>query len=189
MVRYADDMVFTFESMSEAKRFYKVLPKRLTKFGLEMHEDKSSIIPAGHTAAKKAKERGERLPTFNFLGFTCYWGISRKGYWTLRFTSRRDRFTSKLQGMRQFLRKNLTCQDTPTVINTVIRVVKGWVNYHHISYNKRRVRSFIEHCKHILLKWFNRRGGKKRITWEKFSKILMLYRFPKMGDFRTKSVL
>lgn len=26
MVRYADDMVFTFQYPSEAKRFYKVLP-------------------------------------------------------------------------------------------------------------------------------------------------------------------
>ncbi len=84
MVRYADDMVFTFENMNEAKRFYKVLPKRLTKFGLEMHEDKSSIIPAGHVPATKANEQGQRVPSFKFLGFTCYWGRSKKGYWTLR---------------------------------------------------------------------------------------------------------
>ncbi len=188
MVRYADDMVFTFESMSEAKRFYKVLPKRLTKFGLEMHEEKSSILPAGHNAAKKAKVQGQRLPTFNFLGFTCYWGISRKGYWTLRFSSRRDRFTSKLKGMKEFLRKNLNTPDTPTVINTVIRVIRGWVNYHYISYNERRVKSFIEYCKHILLQWFNRRGGRKRMYWAKFVLILKFYRFPTMRDFRTKSV-
>ena len=189
MVRYADDMVFTFERMSEAKRFFKVLPKRLAKFGLEMHEDKSSIIPAGHTAAMLAKRSGTRLPTFNFLGFTCYWGVSRKGFWTLRFTSRRDRFAAKLRGMKDFLRKNLNTPDTVKVVNTVIRVIKGWVNYHNISYNRKRVSSFIERSKHILLKWFNRKGGKKRMTWDKFKRILSIFNFPRKRDFRTVSAL
>ena len=55
MVRYADDMVFTFEVQREAERFYKVLPKRLEKFGLKLHKDKSQIIPAGHVASFKGK--------------------------------------------------------------------------------------------------------------------------------------
>ena len=189
MVRYADDMVFTFERMQEAKRFYKVLPKRLAKFGLEMHEEKSSIIPAGHTAAVRAHKAKSRLPTFNFLGFTCYWGISRRGYWTLRFTSRRDRFASKLKGMKDYLKKNLITNDRPAVINTVIRVIRGWVNYHYISYNRRRVISFIENSKRLLLRWFNRRGGKKRMTWQRFLEILTIYRFPIKEDFKTYSVL
>jgi group II intron reverse transcriptase/maturase len=189
MVRYADDMVFTFESMLEAKRFYKVLPKRLAKFGLEMHTGKSSIIPAGHVAATRAHKAKRRLPTFNFLGFTCYWGISRRRFWTLRFISRRDRFAAKLKGMKEFLRKHLTTSDTPAVIHSVIRVVRGWVNYHYISYNRRKVISFIESSRRLLLRWFNRRGGKKRMTWQKFAQILDILSFPRKEDFKTMSVL
>lgn len=99
MVRYADDMVFTFEFQQEANRFYSVLPKRLGQFGLELHEDKSQLLAAGHVAAMRANQRGERLPTFNFQGFTCYWGRTRKGYWRLKFTSRKDRFAAKLKGL------------------------------------------------------------------------------------------
>jgi RNA-directed DNA polymerase len=77
MVRFADDMVFTFQYQADAKRFYEVLPKRLSKFGLEMHEGKSSLIRSGNIAAKEAHERGERLPTYQFLGFNCDWGQSR----------------------------------------------------------------------------------------------------------------
>ncbi len=189
MVRYADDMVFTFESMHEARRFYNVLPKRLAKFGLEMHTEKSSIIPAGHSTAMRAHKAKCRLPTFKFLGFTCYWGKSRKGFWSLRFTSRRDRFTTKLKGMKEFLRKNLTTGDTPGVIKKIIRVIRGWVNYHFISYNERKVRSFIEISKRMLLKWFNRRGGKKQWTWHRFLNILKHLRFPCREDFRVVSVL
>ena len=73
-IRFADDMVFTFFDPRDAERFYRVLPKRLNKFGLEMHEDKSQMIPAGHLNAVKAERNGKRLPTFKFLGFTCFWG-------------------------------------------------------------------------------------------------------------------
>lgn len=189
LVRYADDMVFTFEHMHDAKRFYKVLPKRLEKFGLEMHEDKSSIIPAGHAAAARASKAKQRLPTFNFLGFTCYWGRSRRGFWTLRFTSRRDRFAAKLKNMKDYLWKNLTTSDTPGLIKTVIRVVRGWVNYHYISYNRKRISSFIYKSKRTLFRWFNRRGGKKSMTWKRYLQILEIYRFPNKEDFRTASIL
>ncbi|MQH38717.1 group II intron reverse transcriptase/maturase, partial [Escherichia coli] len=103
MVRYADDMVFTFELFSEAKRFFRRLPKRLNKYGLELHCDKSQLIPAGHIAAMRANQSGKRLPTFNFLGFTCYWGKTRKGHWRLKLSSRKDRFAAKLKGLRDFL--------------------------------------------------------------------------------------
>ncbi|UYM15119.1 group II intron reverse transcriptase/maturase [Endozoicomonas euniceicola] len=177
MVRYADDMVFTFEVQSEAERFYKVLPKRLEKFGLKLHKDKSQIIPAGHVAALRADRSGKRLPTFNFLGFTCYWGKSRKGYWRLKFTSRKDRFAAKLKGLRGFLWKNLS-SDRVQTLKTAIRVIKGWINYHGISDNRRRVKQFIEQGKRIILKWLNRQGGKRYLNWEKLSKILKALGYP-----------
>jgi group II intron reverse transcriptase/maturase len=72
MVRFADDMVFVFQFEETAEKFYKVLPKRLEKYGLKLHEDKSSMIRSGSRAAKEAERRGERLPTYKFLGFVCY---------------------------------------------------------------------------------------------------------------------
>jgi RNA-directed DNA polymerase len=81
LIRYADDMVFTFAIPREAKRFYEVLPKRLAKYGLELHADKSQVLPAGLGNAQRAHREGERIPTFKFLGFTCYWGKTRTGFW------------------------------------------------------------------------------------------------------------
>lgn len=52
MLRFADDMVFVFQIKEEADRFYKVLPKRLKKFGLVLHEDKTSLIRSGSKAAE-----------------------------------------------------------------------------------------------------------------------------------------
>lgn len=172
LIRYADDMVFCFQYMKDAKRFYKALPKRLEKFGLTMHDEKSQLIATGHYAAQKANKEGKRLATFNFLGFTCYWGKSKNGYWRLKFTSRKDRFSAKLKGLRKFLRENLNTDNTQETLQKAASVIQGWVNYHNISDNYKRVQSFIHHSREIIFKWFNRKGGQRKMTWQKCNRIL-----------------
>jgi RNA-directed DNA polymerase len=153
-IRYADDMVFAFSDCLDAERFYSVLPKRLNKFGLEIHADKSQMISAGHLHALKAERNGKRLPTFNFLGFTCYWGKSKRGHWCLKYTSRRDRFSSKLKGMKQLLNKNLNVEDTQEFLKHVISGIRGWINYHGVSDNKRRVNQFLQISRWLIFRWF-----------------------------------
>lgn len=182
MIRFADDMVFVFEYGRDAKRFFNVLPKRLAKAGLSIHLQKSDVLPSGHIAALRAHKQGRRLPTFQFLGFTCYWGKSRKGFWRLKLTSRKSRFAAKLKGMKQFLRDHLITNDTPGVIKMVIRAVKGWVNYHNVSNNQRRVEQFLRITKFHIFKWLNRRGGRRRVTWVKLSRALDALGFPKKGN-------
>jgi hypothetical protein len=77
------------------------------------------------------------------LGVTCYWRKANKGFWRLKFTSRKDRFAAKLKGMRRYLWDNLKTKDTMGVIKTVIRVVKRWMSYHAVSDNRQRVIAFI----------------------------------------------
>jgi len=178
IVRYCDDMVFIFQRKEDAKRFYNVLPKRLNKYGLTLHTDKSHLISSGHSDAQKANQGGERLPTYQFLGFTCYWGKTRNGYWRLKFTSRRDRFTTKLKGLRTYLRERLNTNDIASVLKSVVKVLGGWINYHGISDNDKRVRGFIYESKRILLAWLNRRGRRRPMRWKTFSMILKKINFP-----------
>lgn len=184
-VRYADDMVFIFQRKEDAERFYKVLPKRLSKFGLELHLDKSQVIESGRKAASRANDKGTQLETYVFLGFMCYWGRTKQGFWRLKYASRGDRFTAKLKGLRKYLRENLTSK-TSDVLRQVVRVLRGWINYHGISDNQGRVKMFIEACKRSLLLWFNRRGGKRRMNWERLMRILGAINFP--DRWQTKSM-
>lgn len=172
-------MVFIFQHLAEAKRFYEVLPNRLTKYGLQLHEDKSQLIASGHQAAARAYQQGRRLPTYQFLGFICYWGKGRKGYWRLTFTSRRDRVTAKLKSLKQYLWNNLNTPDCEALLASVVKVLQGWINYHGISDNGGGVSGFIEKSKRILLRWFNRRGRKHPMSWGRFSHILERINFPK----------
>ena len=186
LVRFADDMVFIFQYQDDATRFYEVLPKRLEKFGLKLHEGKSSNIPSGSMAAKAAHDLGERIPTYKFLGFTCYWGLSRnKKFWRLKFKSRSDRFTAKLNGLRKYLKENSN-QETQKIANKVKTVVQGWINYHAISDNQRKVSTFIHESERILFKWRNRKGDRRKLSWEKFVRFLQAINFP--ASFNTTSM-
>ena len=185
MVKFAEDRVFVFQPKTEAEKFYRVLPKRLEKFGLKLHEDKSSVIETGEKAAITAAERGERIPTYKFLGFTCYWGQSRKGRWRLNYKSRSDRMTSKLNGLRTPLNGKLS-EETAKVLKQVKKVVLGWVNYPGLSDNQRRVSSFILESKRLVFRFINRKGGKRKTNWESFGKYLTKINYPQ--KFKTTSM-
>lgn len=185
MVRFADDMVFVFQHIDDAERFYNVLPKRLEKFGLMLHEDKSSIIQTGSKIAIEAHKNGNRIPTYKFLGFTCYWGQARNGRWRLKYKSRSDRFTSKLNGLRKYLKSNLN-KDTKETIKQVKSVVTGWINYNAISDNQRRVNSFMLQSKRALFCWINRKGGQRKMNWDKFGNMLKQINYPQ--SFKTTSM-
>jgi len=185
MVRFADDMVFIFQREEDAERFWKVLPKRLEKYGLKMHEGKSSMIRSGSKAAEEADRRGERIPEYKFLGFVCYWGKSRNGWWRLKYKSRPDRFAGKLKGLRKYLKESLS-EETRKVVERVRSVVAGWINYHAISDNQRRVSSFILLSKRALFSWINRKGGNRKMNWESFGKLLKRIEYPQ--NFKTTSM-
>ncbi|WP_417904501.1 reverse transcriptase domain-containing protein [Candidatus Tisiphia endosymbiont of Micropterix aruncella] len=179
MVRYCNDMVFVFENEADAKRFYDVLPKRLAKYGLNINEAKSQMIKSGRNHAANLAKQGKKIASYNFLGFTCYWGKSRFGTtWRLKYTTRRDRFTEKLKGLRKYLRSHLNERDKEQILLQVIRATKGWINYHGISDNQRRESSFIYQSKRAIYGWFNRMGGKRKMNWLRLSKILKRVEFP-----------
>ena len=178
-IRYADDIVFVFQYSSQAARFYEVLGKRLSKYGLEMHEEKSRLLPSGSKAAARLNAAGERIPVYKFLGFTCYWALSRNHkFWRLKFKSRADRLRATLTGMRVFLRKNLNATNTQKLIYQVIARVRGWINYHAISDNQNQVEKFIYQSKRILFSWLNRRGGRIKWSWERFERLLKRMNYP-----------
>jgi len=100
-------------------------------------------------------------------------------FWRLKYTSRADRFTRKLKGLQEFLRKRLNA-DTEETIKRVIKIVVGWLNYHAISDNGKRASAFLHWSRRILFWWINRRGGRKPMNWERFNKMLDRLKFPKI---------
>jgi group II intron reverse transcriptase/maturase len=77
--RYADDLVFVFEERSDAERVKQVLPKRLGRFGLRVHPDKTRLVDFRRPPKPQFRRPGHKPGTFTFLGFTHYWGRSSTG--------------------------------------------------------------------------------------------------------------
>ena len=76
----------------------------LSKFGLQLHPEKTRLIEFGRYAAERRAERGEGKPeTFDFLGFTHCCGKTRKGAFTIKRKSIAKRMRAKLQEIKQQL--------------------------------------------------------------------------------------
>jgi hypothetical protein len=79
LTRYGDDFVIGFTERGDAQKVWEILPERLKQFGLELSPEKSRLIEFGKRAYQERKEKGGRLDTFDFLGFTHYMTRNRRG--------------------------------------------------------------------------------------------------------------
>lgn len=86
LIRYADDMVIAFSHEEDARRVLDVLPKRFEKYGLQLHPDKARLLDFRRP---RSGGEGRKPDSFDLLGFTHFWGRSRKGAWVIRRKTKR----------------------------------------------------------------------------------------------------
>ena len=67
LVRYADDATLIFEREEDAQRVLGVLPKRLGRFGLKLHPEKTRLVDFRRPRGGRRNGAGH---TFEMLGFT-----------------------------------------------------------------------------------------------------------------------
>jgi group II intron reverse transcriptase/maturase len=111
LVRFADDLVIIFEHERDARRVLDVLRKRLAKYGLTLHPEKTRLIdfrrPDRRALALPDSngDAGSRPGTFDLLGFTHYWAKSRNGYWVVKQKTAADRFRRTLKRIAGWCRQ------------------------------------------------------------------------------------
>lgn len=173
IVRYADDAVLGFQYREDAEQFLEQLQERLTKFGLELHPDKTRLIEFGRYAAERRKKRGERKPeTFNFLGFTHICGRSReKGYFTVYRKTIGKRMAAKLQDIGRKLRQRRH-ESNGTISKWLLSVVRGYFQYYAVPDNEERLKAFRNDVLRRWLRQLRRRSQRSRWTWERFQERL-----------------
>ncbi len=173
VVRYADDSVLGFQSKSDANRFLFELQKRLSDFGLSLHEDKTRLIRFGRFAQQDEKsKRGKRPETFEFLGFIHYCSKIRNGqhFKVGRETSaKRQRAT--LKTIKEYLVKN---RHNPVMEQAkwLNRVLQGHLNYFAVPGNCRKVCALLKAVRKIWYKALKRRSQRNRLNWSKFGRFL-----------------
>jgi group II intron reverse transcriptase/maturase len=172
IVRYADDFVIGFREESDARRCREALRERFTKFGLELHPEKTRLIEFGRYAAERRAKRGLGPPeTFDFLGFTHICGKTRKGDFTIRRISASKKLRNKLRELKQSLgrKRHMELAQVGSWLSSVYR---GWLNYHAIPGNYDCLRQFRTAIQHTWLRLLRRRTQRgRRMTWQKFSRL------------------
>jgi len=172
LVRYADDFVVCFQSEREAKEFGKELEQRLGKFGLKIAKDKSRIIEFGRTVWQKAQREGEKVATFDFLGFTHYCDRTRKGAFKLGRKTARKKFIQKMKEMNQWLKKVRNLVELKEWWQVLRLKMFGHYRYYGISGNMPSMKAFYTKALRLAHKWINRRSQKKSYNWSQFLKFV-----------------
>ena len=104
LVRYADDFVCVVRCADDAERIEQALKNRFSRYGLEIHPTKSRKITFGHFERENAGKQNRKPNTFDFLGFTHYCDVSRKGKFKVGRKTSRKKFSAKCREMRNWLR-------------------------------------------------------------------------------------
>jgi len=172
VVRYADDSVLGFQRRVDADRFLEDFRERLTKFGLELHPDKTRLIEFGRFAEPDRKQRGEGKPaTFDFLGFTHISGKDRNGNFTVKRKTIGKRMRAKLQEVKQQLSRRMYDPVAQTG-EWLKSVVRGYFNYHAVPGNLDSLNVFRERISRLWRSSLMRRSQRHRLNWERMHRLV-----------------
>ena len=165
-----------FETKSEALRFLEALRERMANFGLSLNEEKTRILEFGRYAAERRARRGQRRPeTFDFLGFTHICAVTRTNP---HFTIRRLTIASRMRATLKAIRHDLMKRRHAPIPETgawLARVVQGYLNYHAVPGNLKRLGMYRAEVCRAWLHSLRRRSQRGRMTWDRFQRYVGRY--------------
>jgi len=184
LIRYADDVVIVFATESDARRVMAVLPKRLDKYGLSLHPDKTRLVcftrpPKGQVSGRTVTgpPTMQGPGTFSMLGFTHYWGRSLKGNSVVKRKTAKDRLRDAIgrinQWCRRFRHKPVSWQWTK-----LCQKLRGHYAYYGVSCNMRSLRAFYYETRRRWRRWLNSRSNRARMIWANMVRLLRRYPLP-----------
>jgi len=174
LIRYADDLVFVFARREDAERVLDVLPKRFGKYGLSLHPDKTRLVPFRRP---DRDDDGNGPGTFDFLGFTHYWGMSRKGNWVVMKCTAKDRFSRTLRHIRGWCRTHRH-DDIEAQHRTLARKLNGHYAYYGVTSNYDALARLWHEVVLTWRRWLSRRSQKAYLSWAKMTRLLERYPLP-----------
>jgi len=176
MVRYADDFVIVFEQKADAERVLDVLAKRFGKYGLTLHPDKTRLVRFERPSRDHDGDGGGP-GTFDLLGFTHHWGLSRKGFWVVQRRTAKDRFTRAVRRLDDWCRRNMHAP-LATQHKALCQKLRGHFGYYGISSNFRAIARFRFVAVSVWRRWLSRRSQKGLVTWARMSELLKRFPLP-----------
>ena len=171
IIRYADDFIIGFENEEDAARVSKTLPKRMQKYGLTIHPEKSKLL-------EFAPKRNGKSATFDFLGFTHYWAKSQRGYSVVKRKTSRKKMQAVIKDFHDTckIHKHEKLKIQAKLLSSKLR---GRYRYYGIRGNFIAINRMYQQCVCAWFKWLNRRSQHNSYTWQGFWDLLNYFKLPK----------
>lgn len=173
LIRYADDAVLGFSLEEDAQRVLEVLPKRFARYGLTLHPEKTRLV----RFTPKRRDDEDDLGTFDFLGFTHYWGRSRKGGAIIKRKTASKRLRRSLTRISQWCRAHRHDR-VSSQHQVLVRKMRGYYGYYGITGNSRMLTAYWHTVERIWQRWLSRRSQRAQIKWERFQQLLQIFPLP-----------
>lgn len=176
LIRYADDAVMGFERREDAERVMEVLGKRLGRYGLKLHPDKTRLVPFERPT--KRQQGGKGPGTFDFLGFTLYWRRTPWGSFRPACKTRHARLTRAINAVTAWCRRHRhqAIKDQHAALK---RRLVGHFNYFGVLGNRSSLQLLVHHAERAWHKWLCRRSHKAHLNWKRFKALLRDYPLPR----------
>jgi len=180
LIRFADDFAMGFSCEEDARRVMEVLPKRFEKYGLTIHPEKTRLVPFERPSDRPLRPGTPprvQPASFDLLGFTHYWGRSRKGHWVVKRKTSKSRLRRGLRAIAQWCREH---RHQPVVFQqcTLGQKLRGHCAYYGITGNARALTQFRYGVIALWRKWLGRRHRAGEVTWERMGRLLERYPLP-----------
>jgi RNA-directed DNA polymerase len=181
LIRYADDFVIGVAREDDARRIMDVLPKRMSKYGLTVHPEKTRLVRFHPTDAADSQAEDQNFTgprTFDFLGFTHYWGRSLKGVWVVKRKTAKSRLKRAIQSLSDWCRQNLH-QPIAVQHQTLKQKLQGHYAYYGITGNFPSLQDYLDEARKIWRHWLSRRRRAGPIPWSSFVRLEQRYGLPR----------
>lgn len=176
LIRYADDFVIGFEHEVDAQRVLALLTERMGHFGLTLHPEKTRLVPFRRPPAEHASGKGPG--TFDFLGFTLFWGRTHSGRWCLRMKTRRARLARSIKAVAEWCRdhRHLPVKRQHARLTSKLQ---GHFNYFGVNGNYHSLVVLAQAARRSWFKWLRRRSQRTHLTVERYQALLERFPLPR----------
>lgn len=178
LVRYADDFICMVQQEQDAQRILQAIRERSAEFDLVLHPEKTRILSFGRNERPKARQEKRRPNTFDFLGFTHYCDVSRRGRFKLGRKTSGKKFRKACRELNQWLKAVRNACRVKEWWPVLRAKLQGHYQYYGISGNTRATGKFYRLVVRMAWKWLNRRSQRRSFSWEQFWKYLNRYPLP-----------
>lgn len=184
LVRYADDLVIVCEHEADARRVMAVLPKRFGKYGLTLHPEKTRLMrfvrppKGGNGPSGPRPPEGPASTSFDFLGFTHYWGRSLRGAWVVKKRTAKSRLSRALGRINEWCRDHRH-QPLAEQQRQLTQKLNGHYGYFGVTGNSACLARFRDEVVRLWRRWLGRRSQRGHVAWDHFTRLLGRYPLPK----------